>query len=200
MAVKRVKHLAKSVLRGLALATVLAPVGAYRMAALLFGPARAFTSFSQAISLLPGLTGVYLRWACYRWVLNRCGTDAHIGFLTVISHSATEIGDRVYVGVGCMIGDARLQDDVLVGSHVSIINGGRQHGIDSLETPVGEQPGVYPVVTIGRDCWLGDRSLVMADVGEQAVVGAGSVVTQSVPARAIVVGSPARVIRMRGEP
>ena len=52
-------------------------------------------------------------------------------------------------------------------------------------------------MTIGRDTWIGDRAVIMCDVGEHCVVGAGSVVTKPVPDYAIVVGSPARVVGSR---
>jgi acetyltransferase-like isoleucine patch superfamily enzyme len=96
-----------------------------------------------------------------------------------------------------MIGDVSLEDDVLVGSHVSVINGNRQHGIDRLDLPVREQAGEYPRITIGHDTWVGDRTVVMADLGRHCVVGAGSVVTKPVEDYAIVVGNPARVIGSR---
>ena len=158
---------------------------------------RVFPGWSHFFSLLPGITGVYLRRAFYAWVLPRVGKDVWIGFGTVLSHPTAEFGDRVYVGVGCMLGDVTLEDDVLIGSHVSIINGQHQHGIDRLDVPIREQPGEYPRITIGRDSWIGDRSLVMANVEEQCVIGAGSVVTKRISARAIAVGNPARVLRFR---
>jgi acetyltransferase-like isoleucine patch superfamily enzyme len=83
---------------------------------------------------------------------------------------------------------------------VSIINGNRQHGIDRLDIPVREQPGQYPRITIGEDTWIGDRAIVMADVGRHCVVGAGSVVTKPVPDYAIVVGNPARIQGFREPP
>ena len=86
-----------------------------------------------------------------------------------------------------------------MGSQVSIVNGANQHGIDRLDTPIREQPGQWPRVTIGSDSWIGDRAVVMADVGRHCVVGAGAVVTKPVPDRAIVVGNPARVLKYRGE-
>lgn len=176
---------------------VLPAVVSFLFAARLLGRQRAFPGWSQAYSLLPGLVGVYLRRGFYWWVLPRVGRDSWIGFGTVFSHPSTEMGERVYVGVGCMLGDVTLEDDVLLGSHVSIINGNRQHGIDRLDIPVREQPGEFPRITIGRDTWIGDRSIVMANVGRYAVVGAGSVVTKPVPDYAIVVGNPARTIGNR---
>ena len=55
------------------------------------------------------------------------------------------------------------------------------------------------MVRIGRGTWIGNNAVVMADVGEDAIVGAGAVVTKPVPARTIVGGVPARVIRGRDD-
>lgn len=56
-------------------------------------------------------------------------------------------------------------------------------------------------IRIGNACWIGDRVTVLSgvNVGDGAVIGAGSVVTKDVPAFAIVAGSPARIVKMRFE-
>jgi maltose O-acetyltransferase len=43
--------------------------------------------------------------------------------------------------------------------------------------------------------WLGAGCIVMADVGENSIVGAGSVVTKPIPPNSVAVGNPARVLR-----
>ena len=174
-------------------------VVSYKIASLTLTPERVFSGFSQLVSLLPGMTGAYLRRAFYRFVLPSCGRDCWISFGTVFSHGSACIGRSTYIGVGCMLGDVILEDDVLLGSHVSIINGNRQHGIERLDIPIRDQPGEYPRVTIGRDTWIGDRSIVMANVGKHCVIGAGSVVTKPIPNYAIAFGNPARMVRSRVE-
>jgi len=161
------------------------------------GRARVFPGWSQIMSLAPGICGVYLRRAFYRLVLPRCGRDSWIGFGTVFSHSTVEIGARAYVGVYCCIGDVSVGEDVLIGSHVSITNGSGQHGTERLDIPMREQPGSWPRVTVGRDTWIGDRAVVMCDVGNHCVIGAGSVVCKPIPDYAVAVGNPAKVIRCR---
>ena len=54
-------------------------------------------------------------------------------------------------------------------------------------------------VKIGAACWIGDYATILegVEIGDGAIVGAGSVMTKSVPAYAIVVGNPARLIRYR---
>jgi acetyltransferase-like isoleucine patch superfamily enzyme len=192
------KLLLKAAANGLSLAAVLPGALGLRLSGYLLGPARAFPGWSQLFSLAPGLLGVYLRRAFYSLVFPRCGADCCLSFGTVFSHPTAEVGRGVYVGPYCCLGDVTLEDDVLLGSHVSVTNGGAQHGTSRLDVPVREQPGVWPRVTIGRDTWVGDRAVVMADVGRHCVIGAGSVVTRPVPDYAIAVGVPAKVVGHRG--
>lgn len=189
----------KLVCNALALCLVLPPVLFYKLSSLAFGAGKAFPGWSQAFSLLPGLSGAYLRRAFYKLVLPRCGEDSFLSFGTTFSHPTAEVGCRVYTGIGCCLGDVTLEDDVLLGSNVSIMNGSGQHGIDRLDIPIREQPGVWPHVTIGTDTWIGDRAIVMADVGKHCVIGAGSIVTKPIPDYAIALGAPARVVRFRNQ-
>ncbi|HYV35655.1 MAG TPA: acyltransferase [Gemmataceae bacterium] len=183
------------------IATLLAypPFLAYASATVFLGRQKAFPGFSQLFSLLPGLIGVYLRRAFYRLVFPQCGQGSWIGFGTIFSHATATIGRNAYIGNYCCLGDVTLEDDVLLGSQVSIMNGSGQHGIERLDIPIREQPGVWPRVTIGCDSWIGDRAVVMADVGKHCVIGAGSVVTKPVPDYAIAIGVPARVVRFRNQ-
>src|SRR4051794_34946739 len=166
------KRMLKSLANGVALLLVLPCFLAYRLAGLALGPAKAFPGWSQLFSLVPGLTGVYLRRAFYALVLPRCDVDACLSFGTVLSHPTAEVGRSVYTGVYCCLGAVTLEDDVLLGSYVSVMNGNAQHGTERLDVPIREQPGEWPRVTVGRDSWIGDRAVVLADVGQHCVVGA----------------------------
>ena len=191
------KNALKGLANTIALLLVLPAYVLYRLAGLVLGREKAFPGWSQAFSLLPGLTGVYLRRAFYRLTLRRCAADCCLSFGTVFSHSTAEVGRGVYVGLYCVLGDVTLEEDVLLGSQVSVLNGGGQHGIERLDVPIREQPGTWQRVTIGRDSWIGDRAVVLADIGHHCVIGAGSVVTKPIPDYAIAVDSPARVLRYR---
>jgi acetyltransferase-like isoleucine patch superfamily enzyme len=191
------KAFLKSLANGLALVTICPLFALYQGQKLILGRARAFPGWSQGFSLLPGLFGGYLRRAFYRLVLPKCAADCWLGFGTVFSHPTAEVGKTVYVGLYCCLGDVTLEDDVLLGSHVSVANGGAQHGIARLDIPIREQPGVWPRIRIGKDSWIGDRAVILADVGKHCVIGAGSVVTNAIPDYAIAVGVPAKVIRYR---
>ena len=191
------KPLLKAFCNFLALLVVLPAIFAYRFACLLLPAERAFAGWSQLLSLLPGLTGEHLRRAFYRVVLPICDHEACISFGTVLSHPTTRIGRKVYVGCFCVLGDVTLEDDVLLGSHVSVINGSGQHGIGRLDIPIREQAGHWPHITIGCDTWIGDRAIILANVGKHCVIGAGSVVTKPVPDFAVAAGNPARILRFR---
>jgi acetyltransferase-like isoleucine patch superfamily enzyme len=187
----------KAVANILAVLLVLPAFALYAVGRAVLGREKAFPGWSQAFSLIPGLTGVFLRRAFYRLALSSCEADSCISFGTVFSHATARIGRNVYVGLYCCLGDVTLEDDVLLGSNVSIMNGGGQHGIERLDIPIREQPGSWPRITIGRDSWIGDRAIVLADVGRRCVIGAGALVTKAIPDFAVAVGSPARVLRFR---
>lgn len=164
-------------------------------------PARAdvtFTGFSQLYSLVPGVTGQFIRRAFYRWTLIECPRDCSIGFGTTFATSHVRIGARTYIGVYCNIGHVTIGEDGLIGSNVCILSGKSQHRFDRLDIPAARQGGQYREVAVGRDVWIGNGAIVMDDVGEQAVVAAGAVVVNAVSPRSIVGGNPARTIGQRG--
>lgn len=73
------------------------------------------------------------------------------------------------------------------------------HGIADLTKPIREQAGEWVIVKIGAGCWVGSAAVVMADVGEGSVIGAGAVVTKAIPAMVIAGGIPAKVLKTRAE-
>lgn len=186
----------KTILNAFCMLCVL-PVYLVYIAAACVGRERAFAGFSQLFALLPGKTGVYLRRAFFRLTANRCAGSAEISFGTVCTHPGVSFDDNTYVGVYCVLGDVRVGRDTLIASQVSVMNGINQHGIDDLTRPIREQPGVFPKVTIGEDCWIGERAVIAANVGSHCVVGAGAVVMEPLPDYAIAVGVPARIVKYR---
>jgi serine O-acetyltransferase len=86
-----------------------------------------------------------------------------------------------------------VNKDAQIGSNVTLFNGavlGRKDTISS-----DGRKTEYPV--IGNDVWIGPHAIVIGGVrvGDGAIIGAGSVVTKDVPARCIVAGNPARLLR-----
>jgi len=90
-----------------------------------------------------------------------------------------------------------IEDHATIGSNVDILSGRHQHGFTDAGLSVQMQTGIFRQVRLGRNCWIGNSSVVMADVAEGCVVGAGSVVVKPLPAGAVAVGNPAVIKKQR---
>jgi virginiamycin A acetyltransferase len=186
----------KAVAQTISLILILPIWLAYIVARLACGNS-AFYGFSQGLALLPGITGNTLRYAFYRLTLARLGKDVCICFMATLSHPDTEIGDHAYIGPFCNIGLCRIGDDCLLGSGVHVMSGFGQHGSDDLTRPMRLQAGKLVQVQIGADCWIGNQSIIGADIGSKCIIGAASLVTKAIPDFAIAYGSPAKPVRDR---
>ena len=110
------------------------------------------------------------------------------------------IGDRAIFGrrdtVNCYL-DVEVGEATLLADDVYISDFDHQHG--RLDVPIKDQGIAKAPVSVGPDVWLGVGTVVTRGVviGAGTVVGANSVVTHDLPAQAVAVGAPARVIRRR---
>ena len=104
------------------------------------------------------------------------GRNCHVNALVPM-----EIGAHSLFGPGCVLVD-------------------HNHGIRP-GMRIDEQPCEPRPICIGSDVWCGAGVIVLpgVQIGDGAVVGAGSVVTRDVPPQAVVAGCPARVLRLRNE-
>jgi acetyltransferase-like isoleucine patch superfamily enzyme len=195
----RLKELAKAMARLVASVAVAPVLLGYWLNAALVGRNRALESASQLLSLLPGITGQYLRRAFLQGVLARCHSSTLVEFGTLFSQVGARLDENVYVGPRCNLGLVHLQRDVLLAANVHIPSGGKTHYFDDPTVPIREQGGERTLVTIGAGAWIGTGAIVLADVGQGTVVAAGSVVTRPLPDNVIAAGVPARVIRSRFE-
>jgi acetyltransferase-like isoleucine patch superfamily enzyme len=191
----------RSVVRGalVAVAVVLtAPLWLpARLQARLTGGEGVFTGGAELLSLVPGLPGIYLRRGFYRMCLEACALDCHISFGATIAHPQVRIGRGVYVGNRCTLGKVIIEDHATIGSNVDVLSGRHQHYFGRRDTPIQEQGGTFVPIRIGRNCWVGNSAVVMADVGDDCVIGAGSVVVKPIPAGAVAAGNPATVKKWR---
>ena len=104
------------------------------------------------------------------------------------------LGERVFLNAGCRFqdqGGITIGDDCLIG-HNTVIATLNHDLVPSRRGDLHPAP-----VVIGRNVWIGANVTVLPGVtiGDDAVIAAASVVTKDVPARALVVGSPGRVLR-----
>lgn len=121
-----------------------------------------------------------------------------------------ELGPGVYIGDGVIISAAA---EVVIGAHTMMAHGvqvfdNNTHPIDASERVkhlrmiVGEEAAM-PVsvgkapIRIGQRCWIGMNSMVLSGVtiGDDTIIGAGSVVVNDIPGGVLAVGNPARVAR-----
>lgn len=189
--------LLKAIANGVALALTVPLWGAVKFQQVATGGESCFAAGSELLSLVPGKSGVYVRRAFYRICLEDCAPDCHIGFGTTMAHSHVRILDRVYIGSRCTVGRVVIEEDVAIGSNVDILSGRHQHSFDDPDRPILEQGGSFQQIRIGRNSWIGNSAVIMADVGPGCIIGAGSVVVNPIPPGSIAVGNPASVKKQR---
>ena len=150
---------------------------------------------THIIALLPGLPGAFLRRAFYSLTLDECSSHCHIGFGSIFSHRSTTVEKHVYIGSYSIIGSAHLGEHCLIGSRVSILSGKALHvlGEDGMWTPYSAER--LSQVKLKKNVWVGEGAIIIADVGEGSMVGAGAVVTSNIRSYIIVTGNPARFVK-----
>ncbi|MFZ1731199.1 MAG: acyltransferase [Bacteroidota bacterium] len=120
----------------------------------------------------------------------------------VIAHpdDSLVIEDDVFISQHCTVsGSVRIGEGTLIGGFVTIIDG--NHVFDDLQKPIREQGGLQRPIDIGKNVWIGSNAVILqgVSIGDGAVIAANATVTHDVPPNAIAGGTPARIIRMRGE-
>ncbi len=115
------------------------------------------------------------------------GKHCHFGKNVYANFNLTLVDDsHIYVG-----------DYTMIGPNVVIATAGHP-----ILPELREKAYQYNIpVHIGRNCWIGAGALIMPGVtiGDNTVIGAGSVVTKDIPANVVAVGNPCRVMREIGE-
>lgn len=121
-----------------------------------------------------------------------------------VNCSQISIGERVIIRPGTMLfaeaSDLNIsiviEDDVLIGSGVHFYT--NNHRFDQIDIPLIDQ-GHYPSekITLKKGCWIGANVILLPGVtiGYNSVIGAGSIVTKSVPDFVVAAGNPAKVIK-----
>jgi UDP-2-acetamido-3-amino-2,3-dideoxy-glucuronate N-acetyltransferase len=125
------------------------------------------------------------------------GDETKIGAFVEIQKNAT-VGRRCKISSHTFICEGvTIEDHVFVGHGVTFINDAYPRATTvSGELQTEQDWSVAPtIVRQGASIGSGSTILCNVTIGERAIVGAGSVVTKDVPARAIVAGNPARVLR-----
>jgi len=125
------------------------------------------------------------------------GDNSKVGTFVEIQKNAT-IGRNVKISSHTFICEGvQIEDNVFIGHNVSFINDKypRSANADGSLQTEADWKVVKTVVKTGASIGTSATILCGVTIGENAIVGAGSVVTKDVPANAVVAGNPARVIR-----
>ena len=122
-----------------------------------------------------------------------------------VTCSKIELGNNVVIRPGTMLfadprltneGEILIEDDVMLGSGVQIYVA--HHCYNNPNLPIIHQGHMQSqTVRLRKGCWIGANAIIFAgvEIGENYVVGAGSIVTKDIPSKCVAIGSPARVIK-----
>ena len=116
--------------------------------------------------------------------------------------SSLIIGENTYIGeynnIRAAGGLISIGDHCLISQHITMVCTNHQF---KAALSIDQQPWTKEnnFIIIGNDVWIGANSVILPGVhiDDGAIIAAGSVVTKSVPANAIVAGNPARVLKYR---
>ncbi|RYE20040.1 MAG: sugar O-acetyltransferase [Sphingobacteriales bacterium] len=111
--------------------------------------------------------------------------------------SNIQVGDRVFFNFNCVVLDVAqvsIGSRTLFGPNVQIYTA--THPLNHKERAAGLE--YAKPITIGEDVWVGGSAIICPGItiGDRTVIGAGSVVTKSIPADVFAAGNPCKVIRV----
>ncbi|MCI0618682.1 acyltransferase, partial [bacterium] len=138
-----------------------------------------------------------IRYEFYRRTLRACGKNVFISFGTVFYYPEISIGNNVLIGMYNTIHHCDFGDEVMTAEGCRFLSGSQYHNFSRTDIPMSRQGGKLKRIRVGDDVWIGANAVIMEEVGQGSIVGAGSVVTKKIEPYSIVAGIPARILRKR---
>lgn len=160
-------------------------------------PKVGFRMASELLSIVPYAFGETARYSFYRRTLAGCGKNVFIGFGTVFYYPQVSIGNNVIIGMYNTIHHCDFGNDSMTAEGCRFLSGASYHHFDRTDLPMNRQGGKLKRIRVGDDVWVGSNCVVMDEVGDGSIVGAGAVVTRPVDPYSICAGNPARLLRKR---
>ncbi|MFF9622216.1 maltose acetyltransferase domain-containing protein [Streptomyces griseosporeus] len=130
-------------------------------------------------------------------LLGGLGEEAHVRPPLYVDYGGNiTVGARTFVNYGLTALDVAavvIGEDCQIGPHVQLLT--PTHPLEP--EPRRDKLEAARPITVGDNVWIGGGAIVLPGVtiGDNSVIGAGAVVTRDVPANAVAVGNPARVVR-----
>ncbi|HOP08145.1 MAG TPA: acyltransferase [candidate division Zixibacteria bacterium] len=163
----------------------------------LFKSQMLFHFFAESFSMIPGYPGQAVRVCFYYQTLEQAHLDMVVAFFARFTKMQTRVGHNVTIAGHATVGCADIGDRAVIGNNVNVLSGRHQHNFSDPDTNVMDGSSSFYRVSIGADSFIGDKSVVMADIGEKTIIGAGSIVVKPIPDLCVAVGNPAQVIKHR---
>ncbi len=131
-----------------------------------------------------------------------CGKHVNIARMALIGSGNTiEIGDYSGIGEYCKVNNVVMGKHVMMGPGVSIY--ASNHNFSMISIPMRLQGNAkIRTLKIHDDVWIGAQVLILPsvkEIGQGVIIGAGAVVTKSIPPFAIVGGNPAKILKYRNQ-
>jgi acetyltransferase-like isoleucine patch superfamily enzyme len=162
---------------------------------------KAYSYLEKFFLALCSIAPPLLRDSILRCVFKKFGRGCLIDYGVYVRYPwKVSIGDGSALNRGCALYPSYLAEggEIIIGAHVAvgpdvkIYAAGHDHATLNLRETAA-------TINIGDRVWIGGASIILpgVEIGEGAVIGAGSIVSRNVPPYSIAVGNPARVIKQR---
>lgn len=172
----------------------------YRTDAALAAEQRQRRILMDAYNAVPAIQAEDRR-AAMRELFGAVGHEANVRSPVYVDYGFNvRLGAHAFLNFGCVLLDVaaiEIGEDTQIGPNVQILTA--DHPRDPRERETGVERGIP--VKIGRNVWIGGGAIILpgVTVGDDAIIGAGAVVTRDVPEGATVAGNPARVLPTKSQ-